>query len=291
MTFNPDRTSVATASICLALIHNNNDSRNAVIRPALAKLSNFLSASRLGATRQVTSVEVSWQPALALNSTVIVLKRNLQYQILERNWLRYRGQRPTRRLSVMRKFLSFAKKVLQNTDGLGERLRRSSAIELAVTDKHIRAWDRFLDSGADLLICFEDDAVFKESSAADLSCVLAGIAHLKPHDLLYVDLAGGMPISALKIAALEDKKEGFFTYYKKPVTNTACAYLINRSMADLFKTTMMLRPSLRHVSIDWLLNALFIELEKQGKYALCFHADPTVFNHGSTTGEFQAWQR
>ena len=62
-------------------------------------------------------------------------------------------------------------------------------------------------------------------------------------------------------------------------------------MADLFKTTMMLRPSLRHVSIDWLLNALFIELEKQGKYALCFHADPTVFNHGSTTGEFQAWQR
>lgn len=283
MTFNPD---LRPASLCLALIHNNDAARNALIRPALSKL-----ADELGLSRQVTSVEVSWQPALAPSSTAVVLKRNLQYQILERNWVRYRGQKPTRRSSVMRKFFKFAKSFLLNKDGLGERLPRNSAIELAVTDKHIRAWDRFLDSDADLLICFEDDAIFKDTSAADLSDVLAVIAHTKPQELLYVDLAGGMPISNLKIAALEDRKEGFFTYYKKPVTNTACSYLLNRSTAGLFRSILSNSPELRHVSIDWLLNALFIELEKQGMKALCFHADPTVFNHGSTTGECKAWQR
>lgn len=191
----------------------------------------------------------------------------------------------------MRKFFKFAKSFLQNKDGLGERLPRNSAIELAVTDKHIRAWDRFLDSDADLLICFEDDAIFKESSAAGLSDVLAAIAHLKPQELLYVDLAGGMPVSALRIAALEDRKEGSFTYYKKPVTNTACAYLLNRSTAGLFRSILSKSPNLRLFGIDWLMNALFIELEKQGMKTLCFHADPTVFNHGSTTGECTAWQR
>lgn len=286
MTFNQDEAPGQCASICLALVHNNDESRNAAIRSGLAKLGDFL-----GACRRVTSVEVSWQPPLASSSTGIVLKRNLQYQILERNWLRYRAQKPTRRLSVARKFFNFSKSFLQNKDGLSERLPRNSAIELAVTDKHIRAWDRFLDSDADLLICFEDDAIFKESSAADLSIVLAGITHLKPDELLYVDLAGGMPVSTLKIAALEDRKEGFFTYYKKPVTNTACSYLLSRSTACLFKAIILNQPSLRHVSIDWLLNALFIELEKQGKHSLCFHADPTVFNHGSTTGECKAWQR
>lgn len=257
-----------------------------MIRPALSKL-----ADDLGSSRSVTRIEVSWQPALAPSSTAIVLKRNLQYQILERNWLRYRGQKPTRRSSVMRKFFKFAKSFLQNKDGLGERLPRNSAIELAVTDKHIRAWDRFLDSDADLLICFEDDAIFKESSAAGLSDVLAAIAHLKPQELLYVDLAGGMPVSALRIAALEDRKEGSFTYYKKPVTNTACAYLLNRSTAGLFRSILSKSPNLRLFGIDWLMNALFIELEKQGMKTLCFHADPTVFNHGSTTGECTAWQR
>lgn len=191
----------------------------------------------------------------------------------------------------MRKFFKFAESFLQNKDGLGERLPRNSAIELAVTDKHIRAWDRFLDSDADLLICLEDDAIFKESSAAGLSDVLAAIAHLKPQELLYVDLAGGMPVSALRIAALEDRKEGSFTYYKKPVTNTACAYLLNRSTAGLFRSILSKSPNLRLFGIDWLMNALFIELEKQGMKTLCFHADPTVFNDGSTTGECTAWQR
>ena len=39
-----------------------------------------------------------------------------------------------------------------------------SSIETVVTDKHIRAWSAFLETGRDFLIFFEDDAVFNDDS-------------------------------------------------------------------------------------------------------------------------------
>lgn len=281
MTFDPE---VRPASLCLALVHNNDAARNALIRPALSELGE-----RLGLSRQVTSLEVSWQPALAPSSTAIAFARDAICKLVERPWLQYRLSKPRSALVSARKVTTLAINYLTNKRGVRETRRRCGAIEEIVTDKHIRAWDRFIESRSEILVVFEDDAVLSSDSCERILPALEAAAQASGP--LYADLAGGLPRSVLNAAALEERVEGALIYYKKPLTNTACVYLMNRQMVEECRAIVFRSPWLRLVSIDLMMNQLFVELEKQGIRSRCFHAVPAIFNHGSFTGEFQAWQR
>lgn len=162
---------------------------------------------------------------------------------------------------------------------------------MMVTDKHIRAWAAFLDAGGDFLICFEDDAVFKEDSIQRVADLLGTLAHKDPSSLVYVDLAGGCRLEELRIDKLESRRDASFRYYCKPVTNTACAYLLSRPLVAHFHDTLTRRPWLRLIGVDWMMNKLLMLIEKGGIQCHCMHADPTIFKHGSTTGEYAPWTR
>ena len=41
--------------------------------------------------------------------------------------------------------------------------------------------------------------------------------------------------------------------------------------------------------IDWLLNKNFIALDKKGIVSACIHTYPTLFKHGSVTGEYSSF--
>jgi len=101
---------------------------------------------------------------------------------------------------------------------------------------------------------------------------------------------GGCKLADLMIARLETSQDENYRYYKKPVTNTACAYLMSRELVTTFCATLTRRPWLRLVGIDWMMNSLFILWGERVSDCICMHADPTIFKHGTTTGEYVSWQ-
>jgi hypothetical protein len=273
-------------SVCLALIHNNNEERNSRIRPALAEL-----ASALGFACNVQLIEVAYQAQLRPHSTRLAFIRDVMYQVLAYQWKKYRRLPVSVYRETMDAFRFLRKKYLGGDRNIIDRWRRSSAIETIVSDKHIRAWDAFLESDCDIVICFEDDAVFNADSIDKLKMVLQEVSALSAATNLYVDLAGGCALSDLFIAQLVQKRSGIFTYYNKAVTNTACAYLLSRSLVAAFREVLTIKPALRLIGIDWMMNRLLIELEAQGASCVCFHTEPTALTHGSVAGDFAAWER
>jgi hypothetical protein len=269
-------------TVCLALIHNSDEQRNAYIQPLLKQLQTVL-LQRCSAV----NVEVSCQPEIKQHTLRTAFLRDAIYQTLDRQWCRYRRIRPQRSLSQASRFLRESIKKLFRTDNSW---LRNSAVEVIVTDKHIRAWSTFLETGADFLICFEDDAVFKEQSVVRITELLNTLFQGNIDKRIYIDLAGGCTLEQLRIDNLENGRDASFRLYRKPVTNTACVYLMSRPLVSLFYEIITRKPLLRLIGIDWMMNKLFIELADQGLDCGCMHADPTIFDHGTTTGEYVSWQ-
>jgi hypothetical protein len=73
------------ASVCLALIHNNDAHRYDYIQPALEQLR-----VRLSQSFTATMLEVSIQPEIRPHSTLMALLRDVIYRGLDREWSRYR---------------------------------------------------------------------------------------------------------------------------------------------------------------------------------------------------------
>ena len=272
-------------SLSIALIHNNNLLRNSYIRP---QLENLMRSMQLHFAASM--FEVSFQEQITPHSTSMAFIRDVIYQNLGSKWRKYRLLKSWE-LRNWVNFLraSFVKYIIRSNGRLNQ-WKRNSAIEVAVTDKHIRAWFQFLDSGADYLIVFEDDAVFKDDSTLRVKELLNKLSKNHQNKSSYVDLGGGCRLADLMINRLETSKDNSYRYYKKPVTNTACAYLMSRELATAFCTTLTRRPWLRLIGVDWMMNSLFILRGEQVLDCICLHADPTIFKHGTTTGEYVSWQ-
>jgi len=168
-------------------------------------------------------------------------------------------------------------------------LKNNAFIETVLTDKHIRAWMQFMDSGADYLIIFEDDVIFKKDSIGRISSLLNMLTQKHLHQSCYIDLAGGLTSDVLNIDALETVYRDNFRHYRKPVTNTTCSYLISRELVAQFIAIITKKPWLRLIPIDWLINNFFVILEKKNFEVYCIHADPTIFEHGSFSGHYVSW--
>ncbi len=213
------------------------------------------------------------------------------YRKLDREWHRYRLLKPCALLIDAAGFLkgSFVKYIVE-PDRIGEPWQKRSAIEVMVTSKHVRAWGEFLDTDADFLICFEDDAVFRDDSVKKLNNLMTALDEKHTNTPCYIDLGGGCQLSDLKIGRLEESQDESYRYYSKPVTNTACSYLMNRQLVVTFYTILTKRPWLRLIGIDWMMNSLFVWMANEEVECVCIHAEPTIVKHGTTTGEYVSWQ-
>jgi hypothetical protein len=270
--------------VFIALIHNRNTERNAKIIPALTELQSWL----VGLQFDVNLIDVAYQPEIRPHSRSIAFLRDVIYQVTALNWQRYCGVRPL----LLRHIVALLRKIFKiGRYATAGGWRRSSAIEMTVTDKHIRAWSDFLEKDHDFLICFEDDAVFTDDSKCRLANLLEKLVKDKSDRMVYVDLAGGCSVDALRIDKLQASQDELYRYYRKPVTNTACVYLMSSSLVAHFHGTLVRRPWLRMIGVDWMMNALLMRLEKDGQSCFCIHTEPTFFKHGSFTGEYMPWSR
>ena len=269
--------------IVVALIHNNNEERNARVRPNVEKL-----ADQLRKSFEVESLEFSYQPNLVPHTKVTAFLRDVLFEFLERRWQVYLERPSWSWFKTVRNLRKVASRYLNNPEDAA-RCCRSGAIDAFVTNKHLRSWEACMERGADYLIVLEDDAVFHCDSIDRITSALDKALYARRP--AYIDLAGGFSASTLQIEHLARERDDRFVQYRKMVTNTACAYLLNSNMIERSLSILLSRPYYRLITIDWLMNRLFMDLEDSGIHGLCFHTDPLALQHGSFTGDFSAWER
>lgn len=263
--------------ICIALIHNNDQVRLKYIRPLLEKLKKELSPRY-----EAEIFEISEEIDETSHKTWVMIWTKLLYWKINREWIRYKLLKPRSILLDVailsrRLILAFFNRKWEN---------RRTMIQAFVIDKHLKSWNTFLDKKADYSIFFEDDAIFKTDTVLRLKTFLQELNKYKDRPI-YLDFAGGNTPEVNKVHKLELKRSKYKIYYKKPVTNTACVYLMNRLSAQIFYIELLRFPWLRIIGIDWILNKMFILTASKYNY-LCFHADPYIFDNGSITGAYKS---
>ncbi len=264
--------------ISIGLIHNRNEKRFAYIYPKLSEL-----VAKLAQKHRCNYFETEYQPIVKPHQTTFVLYRKLLSIRLEWRWSKYLE---FKNFQVIWKLFSGLFQILKFFD-IRKLDRRKSSIEVILTDKHIRTWVKFLETDSDFLVCFEDDAEFKIDSICRVS-ELFSLVDSQCGSPLYIDLAGGFGLSELRVSNLICRKNNKLISFRKPLTNTTCAYLINRPLAEYFIENINNKPILRLYNADWLMNFLFINLKKLKNPCICMHSEPTIFNHGSITGLYES---
>jgi hypothetical protein len=234
----------------------------------------------------VTQIEVSNQPEVIPHSMTMAIFRSFILKKLYCEWSRYcQIKQP----NILREAKNFVKENINKyifNRNLGALWNTRSFVETILTDKHIRAWNTFIETGCDYLVCFEDDAIFSDDSDERLGDLMDALSNKGLKHLVYVDLAGGCELADLRISFLETRRGDGFRYYSKPLTNTTCAYSLSKPLVSLFLLHLIRRPWLRLITIDWMINKLFMLIVKNKVECFCAHADPTIFKHGSVVGHY-----
>lgn len=177
-------------SVYVALVHNNNQVRNDYARTKIDQMFTNMKPNY-----QVKKIEVSYQSEILPHGYGMAIMRDFMYEYFGCKWRKYRLLKVKKLKDVLSLLRNLFVKYIFNRNGVANIWKRNSAIEMMVTDKHIRAWSQFLDSDADYLIVFEDDVVFKEDSNLRINKLLDNLTQNHFNSPCYVDLGGGLFIS------------------------------------------------------------------------------------------------
>ena len=163
---------------------------------------------------------------------------------------------------------------------------RARQIEKFVTAKHIQAWRQFIDSSCSVLVVIESDATLTPDSVRGVADAVAELSGGRP---TYVNLAGGLNAQDISIEHLAASQANGMTEFTRPVTNTSCAYAVNRAVILELLSFLSTNPKAGTLGIDWLINSFFIHQTSAGNNICCLHFQPPALLHGSLTGITQSW--
>ena len=235
--------------------------------------------------RTTTVTEVYEQSPFPQTPDVPELVRWRSHQAsLEAAWARYLGH-PRAQVGILAGRTLFIA-TIRVSRSARRKTWRIRQVEKAVTAKHVRAWREFLTSAEDELLVLETDSVLTEHTDA----VIEAIAAHPTHQPRYVNLAGGLELRDLGIDHLAMgpvAEHPHLIRFRRAVTNTSCAYMMNRAMAQTALDHVGAQPRDEELGIDWLWNAIF--LAHQSTDIECLLAQPPAIIHGSTQGLTKSW--
>lgn len=262
-------------SVLLAAIHNGELSRS----PAQVVVDEFREDE---VVQRV--IEVRDQPALSDAPDLTALRAwRRQQRLFEEHWRVYLGQ-PPHRIRAAAGEAAFSVRSRLSRAFLADAWR-ARQVERFVTAKHIQAWRALQSGGEDLLLVIESDAVIGSHSTE----VLNQVAEVAGDGPLYVNLAGGLAWSDIAIDHLAGRRDRFLVPFTNAVTNTSCAYVINRPFAEAILEFIERDPSIESLGVDWVVNAFLMDVSEHGQTVECWHADPPALGHGSLTGVTRSW--
>jgi len=271
------------ASIQVALITNGDKGRLDYLEPRLANLEQVLS-TRFDVHCFCIRFQPDQNPLLFPTSLI----KDFLFQTTLSDWRVYCGGQRSR----IKEGYQAAPVVVKHLLSRRTDRQKAATIEVAVTAKHIRAFDNFLESKRDFLFCIEDDILIEDKGAEKFLDLMSNVclARCGYDSGLYVDLAGGLSFSDLGTQSLEVGTQFGCRKFRYPVTNTACAYLCNRHLVSAWANILLGNPLFRLLPIDWMINKLFLVMRDNGVPSICLHTAPPIFGHGSFEGKHEPWR-
>jgi GR25 family glycosyltransferase involved in LPS biosynthesis len=267
--------------LLIALIHNNEQEMPS------RRVSDELKSRIVGTNFLEVFEQANFSPQADFPKLLHHLKTQLR---IEDSWRQYRGKQSY--VSRLKAGVNFIRKLLllSSLSNVRKREWHIREIECAVSLKHQTAWQQFQESDSDALLVLESDAAWIEDASEEIAELLDLLPGSGP---TYLNLAGGLELEQLGIELLTKTMEVAprpnTKAFSKPVTNTSCAYAINQDLADSFLSYIKSFPEQESLGIDWLINAVFLELARQRQEVTCVHSYPPILHHGSMTGISSSW--
>jgi hypothetical protein len=176
-----------------------------------------------------------------------------------------------------------------------EHLARSNQLKQQIpaaranTGKQIRAWQYALDTDWDFLLVVEDDVVLNDGYVALAGQISAYLQKASLGRPIFASLADAYSAEQLGIGSLIERREAGLIFFKRPVSNTAAAYLANRSLLSAFLNEINARPSLQRIPVDWMINEMFMTGAWLRKQKIeCFHSENGIFVNRSLKGTIRS---
>ncbi len=160
----------------------------------------------------------------------------------------------------------------------GKQATRSFA-ELALTDKHIRCLNDFVEGNADYLLVLEDDVSLAKGVNLSGGLLLKLLDSSKTSPL-FVSLAKAFTLKELGLEGKVEKRDDHLFHLRKGATNTTAAYLANRLFVEKALAQILNRPHIRRLPSDWMISSLI----RQTIGIDCLHAQEGPFVNGSLLG-------
>lgn len=258
----------------IATIHNFNEQRNGYLIPALK--SSF---SKQLAAGDVQLEFLGYQPELWPLSLQIRLRR---WQLQKRLALRKAFTLNYSNLFgyIIHWVISTPVEIARLVKAWLEKGKKS-AIEMALTHKHIRAWELFLDSEQDYLLVLEDDAIVTSSTPTEL---MLTITELQQHShTFFLNLTCAYSESELGLSRDLAFETDSLKCYKTGSANTTGAYLIHRTLVSRFMQIIYERPQTVLLNSDSMLDQL---LHISDIARSCYQVKDPLVGNGSLNGTY-----
>jgi len=272
---------VVDNKLLIVLIHNNEDEN-----PSREVAENLMHG-----IAGVDLIQVCEQAEFSQKIYLSQLFRHLLTQLrIEDLWRTYRGRQSFN--SRIKAGINFLYRIflLLVRPNIRRREWRIREIEIALTIKHLTSWQKFQQSDANQLLVLENDAAWINGESEEIPQLLELLMGASP---TYLNLAGGLNLTELGIELLtETFKENPLNDTKtffKPITNTNCAYAINRPLVDAFISHIENFPEHKSLGADWLINRIFLKMTENRIGVTCVHSWPPILLHGSMTGISNSW--
>jgi hypothetical protein len=237
--------------LALGLVHHEDPARTESQKNQAVLIAQKL----LGAGIDVITVEEFRQQLLdpanksLIGLWVAVLRRLWAQEIHHlREIRRRRGSRLTIPFRKRRQALGRVFSLVRDRGSLDHAFRRLE-IEAALSLKHVRIWNRVVDSDAMGALVLEDDFYLRnESSPADVASLVR--AGFPDHDL--IDLAGGLTRESLGLP----ESQGQDLSLPFLVANTTCAYFISKRACHALVEMVASNKELLYLAPDFLITEL-----------------------------------
>jgi hypothetical protein len=242
---------------------------------------------------ELTVVSQGWQPARLQILPSHRIKHLLANARFEARWKWY--TRPAgfsgEIVSIGRSLIAFSMSLAKSLF-LWKASKSSATKTIQLTRKHNAAWSQFLESESDFLLVLEDDALLLDGWEAKWVHAQRLMYSNKASGKLFISLGKGFgfdQLGTLHLAKLIEDVDGFIEM-SKPFANTACAYLINRELAEALVTYSSSWPSRMLLNADFFLNDLMSRLANSSNQTeiTCLHSTNPVFDNASLAGEYSS---
>jgi GR25 family glycosyltransferase involved in LPS biosynthesis len=154
------------------------------------------------------------------------------------------------------------------------------------------AWEQFVTSSSSKwLLVLEDDALFTKTGSGGLWDILQEADKWDNDVLSFILTSEGLDLGALRLTDEDFVAVSSHLHATRfPFTNTAAAYLVNRSMATYFVQTLREKPGLAWNTIDFLINNMMLRVFlKAGTSKIsCHHSTEPPFQNASINGGYSS---